>query len=365
MSKRIAVCAVLLSALIGSASAQPLALGPASSDDTPSFSGSGTDLGQAFGELGGALKARPIKSVRPPSSGGGEPIRIISWNVRTFGRSVKEERAAAFDSILSRLFSENHNAKVLAIQEVSNEGGSTNFNEMLPGGDSRWNPSFDNTEDSQDNAFYTQTGVQVDCEKFVFDSGSAKSKHPVRAAHMRIGDLDFTILTLHLAFKNGDADDSKRELRHALNWLKGYLADPTNDPDVILAGDFNLPTRAGKAQSVRSSEGKWSPIEDVLETYPEFKDGGLVALVDDKTSRRKGEAANNYDHFIVTKDLYNEEYVVGSAGIVPTSTINRVEGQRGVMASDHYPISARFRIGGEGGDSRVIHQDGPGRFCEQ
>ena len=347
MMKRIAVCVAVLSALCAGSS----------------FA-SDNDLSQAFGDLSGAVQSKAIKSVRPPSSGGGEPVRIISWNVRTFGRRVKEERAAAFDSILSRLFNQNRNAKVLAIQEVSNEGGNTHFDEMLPGEDSRWNPSFDNTEDSQDNAFYTREGVEVDCERFVFDSGSAKSKHPARAAHMRIGDFDFTIVTLHLAFKNGDADDSRRELRHALNWLKTYLADKGNDPDVILAGDFNLPTRAGKTRSVRSSEGKWAPIEDTIDTYPEFKEGGLVALVDDLTSRRKGTPANNYDHFLLTKDAL-EEYVDGSAEAVDDESINRIEGQRGINASDHLPISARFRTGGSGADGRVIHLDGPGRFCEQ
>lgn len=348
MTKRIAVCVAFLSALCAAPS-----------------SASEQDLGQAFSELGGAIKSRPIQSARPPSSGGGEPVRILSWNVRTFGRRIKEERAAAFESILSRLFSENRNTKVLAVQEVSNEGGSTNFDAMLPGRDARWAPSFQNTSDSQDNAIFAREGAEVHCEKFVFDVGSAKSKHPARAAHIRIGDLDFTLVTLHLAFKNGDADDSRRELRHALNWLKKYLAEKTNDPDVILAGDFNLPTRAGKQISVRASEGKWAPIEDTLDTYPEFKDGGLVALVDDLTSRRQGETANNYDHFLITGDLAREEYVEGSAGVVDDETINRVEGQRDVLASDHLPISARLRTGGQGADGRLIHLDGPGTFCEQ
>ncbi|MBI5210199.1 MAG: hypothetical protein HY927_09545 [Elusimicrobia bacterium] len=380
MAKRSAVVAapLLALALLGPGAAAPaaaddrLAVGPAGSAGPGA--GFEKDVGKAFDDLSNATKAGALGKGTQDQAPAPQPLRIISWNIRVFGRGVKPEREAAVDSILERMFSEGHSGKVLAIQEVANEGGEGKFDEALPGKDSSWTPSFENTADSQDNAFFVRTGVEVDCERFLFKEGSLKSLHPARVAHVRVGDLDFTIVTLHLSFRNGDPQDSKRELRHVLRWLREYLSDPANDPDVVVAGDFNLPTRRGKESSARSREAAWTPIEDIIEDYPEFRRGPaagqdapgkteLFALVDDLTSRRKGEPANNYDHFILTGDLYREEYVEGSAGVVEPALIERAEGRHDVVASDHFPISLRLRTGGAGNDGEPIRPDGPGRLC--
>jgi hypothetical protein len=55
-----------------------------------------------------------------------------------------------------------------------------------------------------------------------------------------------------LTFKEGNAAESKREMKNVLDWLDVYLKNPKNDPDVIIAGDFNLASDEGKPLRVFS-----------------------------------------------------------------------------------------------------------------
>ncbi len=326
-----------------------------------------------------ARQARPLGTIRPEDAlGHGEPIRIVSWNLMNFGDGIAVERLKAYKSILEHMFTDSRSAKVLAVQELgSKERGAEKFGDLLPGKEGRWNIGFGDTDDFQDNGFFTRKGIVVNCQKTLFKEGSAKSWHPARLGHMRAGNFDFTMVTVHLAFGKDQPGRTQREMKYVLDWLKEYLADPKNDPDVIITGDFNLPTRKGKEGSRRSSQGKWTPIEDIIDEYPEFrseteangngvrKPTALYALVDDQTSRADGEPANNYDHFLLTGDAFDEEYVEGSAGMIPPKFIHRVEGSRDVVVSDHYPITARFRSGGPGNNGKVILPDGPGPVCEE
>ncbi len=327
-----------------------------------------------------AEQARPLTEPRPVSPAGAkDPLtRIVSWNIQTWGSNVKEGRRQAYQAILGHMFSEGRSAQVLAVQEVAHAAGAENFTGLLPGGADRWNLSFEDSKDSQDNGFYTLKGVEVDCDRLLFlgtgtageEADKGRSLHPARMAHVRVGDFDFTIITLHLTYQDGDADASKRELKEILKWLEGYFATKGHDPDVILVGDFNLPTRRGKSLSNRASEGGWMPVEDILEEHPLFrreldrqgrrkaKATELTAFVDELTSRHQGEPANNYDHFIVSGDLLDEEFIQGSAGPIPANFLHAVEKEKGVYVSDHYPISAGFRTGGKGNNGRKIKRDG-------
>ncbi len=327
-------------------------------------------------------EAKPLREPKPKAAADVQDaasMRIISWNIQTWGSSVNPKRQDGYRAILDHMFSENRTARVLSVQELAHEAGAKNFESLLPGGADRWNLSFQDSTDSQDNGFYTQKDVGVDCDRLLFSKGGTpvepdkeKSLHPARVAHMHVGKLDFTIVTLHLTYEDGNADASRRELRAILDWLTEYYKDPKNDPDVILSGDFNLPTRKGKEQSTRGSEGNWHPVEDIIEEYPLFREEKdkqgrrrakktqLIALVDERTSRQKGEPANNYDHFIMSGDLWDEEYVLGSAGPMPANFLHGVEKKLEVYISDHYPISAQFRTSGKGNNRRAVRRDGNG-----
>ena len=358
--------------------------GPAPADAGPTEPGAPAALdgavNAALGDIrAGAAASQIGKRISAEKAGPaqGPTFRILSWNVQVFGKGMKPKRKEAYQKLLEHSFSNNRNVRVLAIQEVVNADMARYIDGMMPGPDNRWEPSMDDSKDSQDNLFFVRNDVAMDCDHPLFSgSGSReKSLHPARVAHMRAGDFDYTIITLHLTFGHGSPDGSRRELRHVLDWAQQYLRKSDSDPDLIIVGDFNLPTAAGKEESLRSKEKGWHPIDGIIGEYPAFrrdadaegnrkpKNTELVPLVDDRTSRNKGEPANNYDHFIVTGDLFDEEYVQGSAGVVPPNFIESIQSKEHVLMSDHYPISAGFRMSGTGNDGRPIRLDGAAAAC--
>ncbi len=299
------------------------------------------------------------KSPTPgPSSSGApsEPFTIVSWNLQTFGQGLVKKhlnRKQAFDMVMPQVLS-GPDIGVLAAQEVANDKGARTLQDMLPQS-TDWTQSFEATEDSMNNGFWVRD-TRIDCEGRLFPDQS-QSQHPARIAHMRRGDFDFTIITVHLSFDAGNAASSGGELDHILDWLQTYFAKPGADPDVIIVGDFNLPSRAGK------SKGKNTAVEDFIDGWrsaghqlPEF-----VTLVDKPTSRSHGDPAHNYDHFLISKHLAETAYVPDSADRVPDPVIDAIreaESQKSVLISDHFPIQAQFYTAGMGADGQPIHPDG-------
>ncbi len=297
------------------------------------------------------LKPRPKPAAAPPAAAGGagEVFSIVSWNVQTFGTRIKAARRQASADVIARIFGDPK-ALVFAAEEIANaKAADTLKGELERAG--RWTADFEDSSDSQDNGFFVRSGARVECSGFLYGD-RALSRHPARAAQIRVGDLDFTLVTVHLAYVHGHADASIEELRAVLRWVQGELARRGADPDVIIAGDFNLPTRAGKRASERSGRGDWTPVEDVLDEFPGLQ---MTALVDEPTSRERGQPANNYDHFIVSRHLLETAYVQGSARRLPESVVEDVEAQDGAQVSDHFPIEARLRSSGPG-----IAPDGQG-----
>ncbi|MBI3297680.1 MAG: endonuclease/exonuclease/phosphatase family protein [Elusimicrobia bacterium] len=292
-------------------------------------------------------------------------VRVISWNVQAFGANVSPEREAAYREVLGHMLSDSRSARILSFQEIANATGAAKIGAMLPGAGERWNDSFTNTNGAMDNGFFAERGVGMGCERPLFarqdergrwQRDREKAMHTPRAAHMRVGNFDFTLLSIHLTFGGGDSRESARELTNILDWVARYLAQPGADPDVIITGDLNIPTNKGRSKPGPS-------VEDVVAAHPAFgRQGGsrrFVALVDAPTSRnREGQPVNNYDHVLMTGDAYDEEYAKSSAGVVPHDFMRAIEERHGTMVSDHLPVSAGFYTSGEGGDGKPIAADG-------
>jgi exonuclease III len=299
------------------------------------------------------------KQAAPTQAAGGPVFKLVSWNMQTMGARVDPADQRTFSAFFKELFADQ-SVKVLAAQEIANKKGADAVQGMLSDDRKGWTRSFQDTGDTMDNAFYVKDSVHIDCSRLLFED-SGLSKHPARLAHMRVGDFDFTLITVHLAFKNGRAEAPVAELRHLLDWLREHLAKKGADPDVIVAGDFNLATAAGKLRSERQS-ASFTAVDEVIEAYPMFRGGNLVALVDEPTSRNKtGAAVNNYDHFIMTGHLFHGAYVKDSARRVSQALLDRlaaIEAENNTLVSDHLPIWAEFRSGGTGGDGQAIRLDG-------
>ncbi len=324
---------VLLLALNFSASAQYVGAAPVQS---------AADLSDTVRSLLDRLRGRKPEPVLPA----GELGRLVSWNVQTLGKKASRAKKDALRFGLGRAFI-GAGPAILAAQEVANDKGAETLSRQLPGEGRGWTMSFDDTPDAMNNAVYAGPGVKVDCSGNVELEGV---RHPPHYAHLTVGGVDFTLVSVHLSYDKGDANASLDELKLIMDWVRSQAAKPGADPDFVIAGDFNLATRMGKTESKRAGDRSWTPVEEGM-------GAGFTALVDEPTSRHgRSGAANNYDHFLVSDDFYNEEFVV--AGAVSSVEVEEAERQAGGKASDHYPIAMSFRVHGNGRDGKPLQLDG-------
>lgn len=278
-------------------------------------------------------------------------FELVSWNVQTFG-DVNPKRRALAKNAYAAVFSTS--VAVFAAQEIAHDRGLALFESLLPGGSSAWQASFGNTPDSMDNGILFRINeATVTAQGFAFANPKtgkpekAKAVHPIRWAHVQVDDFDFSLLSLHLTFKGGDAKASRKELFAVLDWLKEYLESAHHDPDIIITGDFNLPSEKGKLLSDRRKDKKWTPLEEMIRDHGVFAGGPnrLHVLVDEPTSRPSKMPANNYDHFIVSESALKR---LLSAGRVPRQLVDKADVGKPARVSDHYPIEAVFCSKGEG-----------------
>ncbi len=257
---------------------------------------------------------------------------------------------------LERLFQGSY--QLLSAQEVSGDGNSEVLRGLLPGGTDDWSASFVDTTDTQDNGFWFRDGVEIDSERTLFatsmtDSAGrlitdpARAVHPPRSAHYRVNDFDFTLITTHLTFAGGDTSESAREMGVLLDYLDEYFKEPGHDPDVIISGDFNIPSRL----SGQSGSGGII-LDQIFEQDPRFQVGErrFAVTVHEPTSRRSlangGVPANNYDHFVVSADVLEE--LVQARRVDTTILTASAEDPEQRLTSDHFPVVAFFRTVGAG-----------------
>lgn len=269
----------------------------------------------------------------PPQAA--ETLRVVSWNLQVFGgRKMKDWRRKAFRSVLDGL-TRAPGPIVFAFQEVPNQKASAKLLGMMSE-PARWTQSFEDTSDGQDNGLMARGAVKIGCER------SLPGKHQARLAHLSVGDLDFTMVSVHLTFAGGDRREAARELGELLDAVEDIMKQPGSDPDVLVAGDFNLVARGA------SKRGPSLSLEALLS---ERRRERWAVLIDEPTTHARN-GGNSYDHFLMSADLATEEFIPGSAAVLPEGTAR--------FPSDHAPIGAALLTSGEGADGRAIGKDGAG-----
>jgi len=272
-------------------------------------------------------------------------LPIVSWNVQNMGEISSARRQVASEAYHAVITTD---VALVAVQEIINPKGLSVLLDLFPGATVQWGASFEDTPSSHDNGLFYRTAVAtITAQGFLYADvvskkpNRSKVLHPARWAHVRVDDFDFTIISLHLTYKQGDTKESKRELLNILAWLEQYFKDPNNDPDVILAGDFNLPSSKGKALSKRKKEASFMTLDSIIQEHGKFLAGPrkLSVLIDEPTSRSRKGAGNNYDHFILTQSALER---LISADRVPMEIVDKVDAGKDVRVSDHYPIVATF-----------------------
>jgi uncharacterized protein (TIGR03437 family) len=285
-------------------------------------------------------------------------LALVSWNVQVGGVSTAPDaqRPPLVAAALGRLFSGNY--QLLAAQEVSSTANSDVLRSLLPGGAASWAASFFDTNDTQDNGFWYRSSTFVDGAQPLFVTSMMdasgriiadpeRSLHPPQVAHFTVGNFDFTLITVHLTFADGDTAESAREMRVVLDYLDGYFQQPGHDPDVIVCGDFNTPSLlSGQSGSAGIT------LDSVFDSDARFQTGErrFVVTVHEPTSRNSaangGMPVNNYDHFVLSADVMEE--LIQARRVAPEILTADPADPEERLTSDHFPIVAFFRTSGEG-----------------
>jgi endonuclease/exonuclease/phosphatase family metal-dependent hydrolase len=294
---------------------------------------------------------------------------LVSWNIQVGGAAptAGAARPPQVQAALAALFAGTY--QVLAAEEVSSTAHAEKLRQLLPGATSDWSVSFTDTTSDMDNGFWLRTSVALRADDVILHTGARdpaarvlidadKAKHPPRIGHFTVGDFDFTLIAVHLTFEGGSTTESAREFRHLLDFLDAYFSTAGHDPDVIIAGDFNTPSRLSGQTGQNGVT-----LDGLLDADPRFQVGErrFVVTVHEPTSRRttgvgKGQPAENYDHFILSADCLEE--LVQARRVDTTVLLDRSgelqpDGSRR-LTSDHFPIVAFFRTAGP-----EMHKDLP------
>jgi uncharacterized protein (TIGR03437 family) len=284
-------------------------------------------------------------------------LALLTWNIQVGGTSATGASARP-PMVRDALHAANSGTyQVLAAQEIPSDDSVGVLQSLLPGGSSRWTTAFVDTTDTMDNAISAANGVVIR-DLFVLATTSerdnsgrvrsdpARAVHPPLVAQLQAGDFDFTLISLHLTFADGDTAESARELRTILDYLDWYFGQPGHDPDVVLCGDFNMPS------DLSGETSRGITVDKVLRDDPRFSIGErrFAVTVHVPTSRSPasngGQPSRNYDHCVLSADTM-EEFV--QARRMGTNILtDHPEDPEDRLTSDHFPIVAFFRTRGDG-----------------
>jgi endonuclease/exonuclease/phosphatase family metal-dependent hydrolase len=285
-------------------------------------------------------------------------LALVSWNIQTGGTSTSAgaARPPMVKTALSNMFSGTY--QILAAQEISNADSAGILRGLLPGASGTWESAFFDSSDSMDNGFWHRTGVTIRDAFPLFVTGQmdsagrlvpdlSRTTHPPAVAHFEIGDIDFTLINVHLTFADGDTTQTANEMRHVLDYLDWYFNQPDHDPDVIVCGDFNIPS-ALSGQTGRNG----MTLDAMFDQDARFQVGErrFVVTIHEPTSRSSsvngGVPANNYDHCVLSADMMEE--FVQARRLTTAILTSHPDDPEQRLTSDHFPVVAFFRTRGEG-----------------
>jgi hypothetical protein len=283
---------------------------------------------------------------------------LLSWNTQVGGTSTDPgaQRPPLVKSALNRAFAGTYN--LLAAEEVPNSGSAQFLQTLLPGFATTWTTNFFDTSDPMDNGTWFRNVAILRDSFALFATGppdgegrasadTDKAVHPPQVAQFAVGDFDFTLVTVHLTFADGDTAESAREMRHILDYLDWYFTQPDHDPDVLICGDFNTPSL------LSGTIGKDGiTLDQVINSDPRFQNGErrLVVTVHEPTSRNSaasgGQPVNNYDHCIVSANALKA--LIQVRRVATSILTDDAQDPEVRLTSDHFPIVALFLTRGPG-----------------
>jgi endonuclease/exonuclease/phosphatase family metal-dependent hydrolase len=197
-----------------------------------------------------ALKER-IKAAKIPSSKLDETLNIATWNIRAFGKGQRTEAAVHYIAEILGQFD------LIGIVELCDD--LTDLGRVLQILGPTWRAVYsDMIPDAGGNR--ERLGFIYDKRAVTFNGLAAEANAP-RAkkgveylpetsfwrspymASFKSGSFDFVVLTTHIRW--GDSVEARRsEIGMLADWIEAKRLEKTHeDKDLIVMGDFNIPSR--------------------------------------------------------------------------------------------------------------------------
>ena len=208
--------------------------------------------GQVSKEIAQGLKVlqQRIADAKIPSSKIDETLNIATWNIREFGKKARSEAAihyiaeilGQFD-LISVVELRDDLSDLARVLTILGPYWRVVYSDMIPdAGGNRERLGF--VYDQRAVAF---TGFAAEAnpprkkqgQEYLSDTSWWRSPY---MASFRSGNFDFVVLTTHIRW--GDSPASRvKELQLLANWLAAKLEEKTcEDKDMLVMGDFNIPS---------------------------------------------------------------------------------------------------------------------------
>jgi hypothetical protein len=213
------------------------------------------------------LLRKRIEAAKIPSSKLDETLNVATWNIREFGKKRRTEAAIHYIAEIIGQFD------LVGIVELRDD--LTDLQRLLPILGPYWDVVYsDAIQDFGgnhervcyifDNRACTFNGLAARAEPPRKKEGTeylpeAGWWRPPYVASFKAGLYDFMAFEVHVRW--GDSDDARtKEIQGLANWLDAKIKDKhCEDRDVIVMGDFNIPSRQSDMFKALTSTGLTIP----------------------------------------------------------------------------------------------------------
>lgn len=266
-------------------------------------------------------KNKNLKKERKERKGKNETILVASFNIMRLGEKPKDYKTIS--KIISKF-------DLVGLEEVMNEKGLKKLKYHLTNlTGEEWEYIISENSVGSEN-YREYYGYIYKKDKFQEARGIGFYKEENKnefmrepyGAYFKSGNFDFVYIICHSIF----GDNEKQRLIEAANYSKvyEYFLNMTQENDIIMAGDFNVPADSPAFQNL-FLKNNVSYILDPKNNYTTISDTGL---------------ANSYDNFFIDKKKTRE--YTGRYGVY-----NFIKNNNGLIKkyiSDHLLIFSEYSI---------------------
>ncbi|WP_040248054.1 endonuclease/exonuclease/phosphatase family protein [Psychroserpens mesophilus] len=249
-----------------------------------------------------------------------DPIKIISWNIKDFGRSKNSEELEKIADIIK-------NADIVALQEVvAGYGGAqavAKLSDILNRKGAKWD--YIVSDPTISSKYMTERYAFIWKTKFIKIKNRGRLLKELQDVIERepllvdffINEKSFTIINYH-------SIPYSKNPRPEIKVLTNYITSNFKDSPLLLAGDFNI-----------------NESDDAFKNF--INNAYLPALYNKKTTLKKKCENGNYLNYNIDNLYYSKDISKIKSGVIDFVLVcDQIENAR--KLSDHLPVYFEFKL---------------------